>query len=93
MGTPRDIALIFLSLEALVAALVPLAIFALLVYAVHRLRGVVQQYLRLALSYAEKARLAVERASHTVAEPFIQIHSRVRMVQSIIKKIFSRRFV
>jgi hypothetical protein len=91
METSRDIALIFLSLEALVASLVPLALLALLVYAVHRLRGVVRDGLRVALSYAEKARLTVERASHAIAEPFIMINSKVRMVQAIVQKLFSRR--
>jgi hypothetical protein len=90
-GTPRDIALIFLSLQALVVGVVPLALFAALAYGVYKLRGVVQKYLRLAFTYAEKAREAVEKASHKVAAPFIQAQAKWAMFRSIVNNLKLRR--
>ncbi|MGC9357985.1 MAG: hypothetical protein ACP5GX_08965 [Anaerolineae bacterium] len=91
MEASRDIALIFLSLEALVAALIPLVFFSALAYGIYRLRLIVREYLRLALDYAEKAREAVEKGSKAVAKPFIWVHSKVRMLQIILQNLIPRR--
>jgi hypothetical protein len=75
MGTARDIALIFLSLQAMVIALVPLAIFGALTYGVYKLVGLTRKYLRKAQVFAQQAHYAVERASRAVAAPFIKAHA------------------
>jgi hypothetical protein len=75
MGTARDIALIFLSLQALVIALVPLAIVGALAYGVFKLVGLTRRYMRMAHMYAQQAQYAVERASRAVAEPFIKAYA------------------
>jgi len=93
MGTARDIALIFLSMEALVIALVPLALLSALAYGVYRLIPIVRKYLRLALSYAEQLREAVERFSKAAASPLIWLYSTVRKIHVIIKELVPRRSV
>lgn len=93
MGTARDIALVFLSLEALVIALIPLALLSGLAYGVYRLIPLVRKYLRLAFSYAEQAREAVERFSKAVAQPLIWLYSTVRNVRVIIRELLPRRSV
>ncbi|MFP4344501.1 MAG: hypothetical protein ACLFU8_07405 [Anaerolineales bacterium] len=91
MPAARDIALIFLSLEALVVALVPLVLFAALAYATYRLRLLVREYLRLAFTYVEKGREAVEGFSRSVVKPLIQVQSTWRMVQTILTHLIPRR--
>ena len=91
MGVARDIALIFLSLEALVVALVPLVLVSALAYGVYRLRLWIRDGLRTAQEYAQMAQEHVERASTAIAEPFIQIHYITRMVVTIVNNLVSRR--
>lgn len=93
MQTARDIALIFLSMEALVIALIPLALLSALAYGVYRLILAVRKYLRLALSYAEQLREAVERFSEAVARPLIWLYSTVRKLSVIIRELVPRRSV
>ncbi len=88
---PRDIALIILSLQALVMALVPLALFGGIAYGIHRLRPLVRHYLRLAFSYAELVRARVDSAAHQAASPFIRVHSTVRMTQRILQQLTARK--
>ncbi|MBN1259830.1 MAG: hypothetical protein JXB35_04035 [Anaerolineae bacterium] len=90
-ANPRDIALIFLSLEAMVMAVIPLALLAGLAYGIYRLRGLVREYLRLAFSYAEMAREWVEEYSRKVAAPFIWFHARVRMIETILRRFTHKR--
>ena len=90
MGTARDIALIFLSLEALVIALVPLAIISGLAYGVYKLAQLAREYLRLAQVYVQKAHDYVERASSAVAEPFIRVHAAARAVTTMAERLIRR---
>ncbi len=91
MLAARDIALIFLSLEALVMALIPLTLLAALAYGVYRLIPLTRLYLRLALDYAEQLREIVERISESVAAPLIWAYSTVRRLRVMIKKLVPRR--
>ncbi|HOT90597.1 MAG TPA: hypothetical protein PLJ78_06080 [Anaerolineae bacterium] len=91
MGTARDIALIFLSLEALVMALIPLALFSGLAYGVYRLHKLARQYLRLGQVYAQKAHVYVEQASRKIVNPLIEVHAKTRMTTTMAEKIVSRR--
>ena len=86
-ANPRDIALVFLSLEALVMTLIPLTLIAGLAYGIYRLRSLVREYLRLAFSYLEQAREVVERASHAITEPFIRVRSTLRMIQVLFQNV------
>ena len=90
MGTARDIALIFLSLEALVIALVPMLIIAGLAYGVFRLTGLARVYLRKAQTYTQLAYDYVEKASVAVAAPFIKANSSVRQVTAIVQRLTRR---
>lgn len=93
MSIARDIALIFLSLEALVILVIPLAFLGGLIYGVHRLRPLVKKGLRTALSYAKKAHAAVEQASLKVAAPFLWLYSNYKFITTIIQQLTSRRSV
>jgi len=90
MGSARDIALIFLSLEALVVALVPMVIISGLAYGAYRLTGLVRTYLRKAQVYAQLAYDYVEQASVAVAAPFIKVKSSVRQVTTIVQRVTRR---
>jgi len=91
MGTARDIALIFLSLEALVISLIPLALISGLAYGVYRLQKLAKQYLKLVQVYVRKAHVEVEKASRAVVDPLIGVHTKTRMTTTMVEKIVSRR--
>lgn len=91
MGTARDIALIFLSLEALVVAMFPLLLVGGLAYGLYRLRKLVKVYLIVGQGYAEKMRLKVEEVSVSVADPMIKAHSKTHQVSTMVKNLTSRR--
>ncbi len=91
MGTARDIALIFLSLQALIIALVPLAILSALAYGVYRLCGITRHYLQIAQHYTQKFHTTVERLSRSLVSPLIRAHTTERMVTTIIHNFVSRR--
>ncbi len=93
MGTARDIALIFLSIQGLVMALIPLALICGLAYGIYRLRLLAEEYLKLAHGYAQIAHDYVERASSAIARPLIDIHAKSCMVTTIVTKLVSRRAV
>lgn len=91
MGTARDIALVFLSVEAVVVALVPMIIIFGLAYGVYRLTGLARVYLRKAQSYAQLAYDYVEKASIAVSAPFIKVHSSARQVTAIVQRLTRRQ--
>ena len=90
MPTARDIALIFLSLEALVIALVPLAIFSGLAYGVYRLHRLAKTGLQKAQGYAQQANDFVKSASDKVAQPVIQAHAVGSQATAMVKKLARR---
>ncbi len=90
MPTARDIALIFLSLEALVISLVPLAILSALVYGVFRLTQLVRIYLRKAQVLAQEAHDYVTRASEAVAQPLIKVHATGSQARTMVRKLTRR---
>ena len=91
MGTARDIALIFLSLEALVIALIPMLLIGGLAYGIYYLRKMMKEYLIVGQGYAEKMRLKVEEVAKSVSDPFIQIHTKSHQVTTMLKNLTSRR--
>lgn len=91
MGTARDIALIFLSLEALAIALIPLVLLSALAYGIYRLQKLAKQYLKLGQVYAQKAHAYVEKASRAVVDPFIRVHTKTQMATTMVERLFSRR--
>mgnify|MGYP006309621459 CR=1 FL=1 len=90
MGTARDIALIFLSLEALVMALIPLVLIGGLAYGVYRLHRLTKVYLQKAQVYAQRAHDFVEEASHKIAAPFIEVHAAFSMISTMINNLLRR---
>lgn len=88
-ATPRDIALIFLSLQAIFIGLVPLLLLSGLIYATIKARIWLRQALRQAFGYLELGRQYVERGMKAVAAPVIGVYSTFRMVQTILMRINS----
>lgn len=86
----RDIALVFLSLQAMVLALVPLALLGGLAYAVHRFRAIVRRYLRLGFSYSELVRKRVESGAHKAALPLMRINGSVCMTRTIAGQLIPK---
>ena len=76
MGTARDIALVFLSLEALALGLAPLILFAALAYGVHRLRGWISRTLRGLTERLLALQVKVEGVAARLVSPFIALRSR-----------------
>jgi type II secretory pathway component PulK len=91
MPTARDIALIFLSLEALVVALVPLAILSALAYGVYRLHRLARIYLQKAQLLAQQAHDYVAGASDSVTRPLIRAHAVGSQAATMVKKLTRRR--
>jgi hypothetical protein len=91
MGTARDIALIFLSLEALAISIIPLLLLSALAYGVYRLQKLVKQYLKLGQVYAQKAHAYVEQASRKIVDPLIRVHTKTHGTTTMVKKLVSRR--
>ncbi len=88
MGIARDIALVFLSLEALIIVLIPLLLIAALTYGVYRLRLLVREYLRLAVGYAQQANDIVNDAAKSITDRFISIHTGAAKVSSMLNRLF-----
>jgi hypothetical protein len=88
MGVARDIALVFLSLEALIIVLIPLILIGALTYGVYRLRLLVREYLRLALGYAQQANDAVKSTAKEITDRFISIYTGAAKVSRILNRLF-----
>lgn len=91
MPTARDIALIFLTLEAFVMALIPMVLLWGLAYGVYWLRGKVTEYLHLGQHYAQLLHETVEKYARSVTTPFIRVHTTTRMVTTILNHLATRR--
>ncbi|MGC9469671.1 MAG: hypothetical protein ACP5HS_13835 [Anaerolineae bacterium] len=90
MGTARDIALIFLSLQGLVIALVPLALISGLAYGIYRLHKWTRYALRQAQVYVQQAHDAVEKGSRAVAEPFYRTYAAGQAVTTVFGTLTRR---
>lgn len=90
MGTARDIALIFLSLEALVIALVPLALIGGLAYGLFYLTKLAREYLHKAQGYVQQGYDVVERTSRQVAAPFIKAHAAWSAASALARGVYRR---
>ena len=89
MSNARDIALVFISLEALIIVLIPLLLVGALAYGFYRLRFYVRQYLRLAVGYAQQANDAVNEVAGKITTPFINIHAGTAKVTGMAKRLIS----
>lgn len=87
MPTARDIALIFLSLEALVMALLPLVIISALAYGVYRLHRLARVYLRKAQLGMQRVNDVAERVSQRVTRPLISGQAAASRVMATVKKL------
>ncbi len=80
METARDIALVFLSLEALALGIVPLLLVVLSIYGVHQLRQWLVRTLRALTQRLRLFNARVERGTSKVVAPFIAVRSRWRQL-------------
>ena len=90
MPTARDIALVFLSLEALVMALVPLAIVSGLAYGIYRLHRLARVYLRKGQVAMQRVNDTVNRASDRLTRPLIDGYAASSRVTATLKKLTGR---
>ncbi len=90
MPTARDIALIFLSLEALLVAMVPLAIISGLAYGVYRLQRLARVYLQKGQVAMQRVNDVVERVSGKVTRPLIGGYAASSRAIVTIKKLTGR---
>jgi hypothetical protein len=88
MGIARDIALVFISLEALVIVLIPLLLIGALAYGVYRLRLLVREYLRVALGYAQQVNDTVNASAKSITDRFISIHTGAAKVSGMLNRLF-----
>jgi hypothetical protein len=87
MPIAKDIALIFLSLEALVLAFIPMVLIAGLAYGVFRLHRWTRSSLQLAQGYVQRAHDVVDEWSEKIARPFIAVHATASQVEAILDKV------
>ena len=80
MSTARDIALVFLSLEALVMGIIPLLLLAAAAYGTHRLHRWLEQALRRLTERVKAISSKAEQLSTRIAAPFITVRSRWRQI-------------
>ena len=88
MPIARDIALFFLSLEALIIVLIPLLLISALAYGVYRLRLLIREYLQIALVYAQQANDAVNEVAKSITDSFIRIHTGAAKVSGMLNRLF-----
>ena len=90
MGIARDIALIFLSLEALAMGLVPLILLGGLAYGLYRLKAPLRNGLRKGQEYAAKMAASAEKISHTVTRPFISLYGAWQWLVTVLGLLLGR---
>lgn len=83
MSTPASIALILLIVQALICALVPLAIAAGLVYAMRKLRQGAERALPKAQALTAQAAAGARKVCDRLAEPLIRAHATAGHVQTV----------
>lgn len=93
MGVARDIALVFLALQALIAALVPLVFIVTLAYGMFRLIPAVRRFLLRAQESAFHVYEVVDDVANKAVSPLIALHASVAWIASVTTRIltFGRR--
>lgn len=87
----RDIAVVWLSLHALILLLIPLAIFYLLVRGINWVHRKVPPLFLKAQGYSQIMRRQSEQIAGKVAHPLIVGHSQSARVEATIGRIFSHQ--
>lgn len=89
MAVLRDFSIILLAVATFAMALVPLAVFGGLVYALGWLgrHEHLPRWLRLAQAYLTLGRAYVERAMRAVVSPVMAVHSTIATVQGWLHAI------
>ncbi len=85
MSTAASIALIFLIIQALIVALIPLAINAGMVFAMIKLRGLLKRVLPKAQGITARVAETAHDLSDKVAAPFITANAVAVEVRTVVK--------
>lgn len=88
-GTSRDIALIFISIQGFIMALVPLALVGGLAYGIFRLHRWLRPALQQAQVFMQQVNDKVREVSQNISAPMITARSKERMVTTIFDKLIS----
>ena len=91
MLTAAAIALIFLAIEGLLVSLIPLAIFAGLVYGMRKLRGLLKRILPQVQAITYMIYSTVHDISDKIAAPFLWINATDAYVRTSVRAA-KRRF-
>lgn len=90
MSTPASIALILLIVQALICALVPLAIAAGLVYAMHKLRQGAERALPKAQAFTAQVAAGTRTICDKIADPLIRAHATAGNAQTVAESARAR---
>ncbi len=90
MSTPGSIALILLIVQALICALVPLAIAGGLVYAMHKLRKGAERAMPKAQAFTAQVAAGTRTVCDKIAEPLIRAHAAAGNAQTVAASTRSR---
>lgn len=77
MFTGASIALIFLIIETMFAAIMILALFAAMVFGMHKLRQLVVRYMPKAQAFTQQVADVTHKVSDKIALPFLAAHGGV----------------
>lgn len=83
---PRDIALIFLTLHALVACVVPLALFYFIVRGIMVINRKTEQAMPTVQGYARQMAQGAETASQKVTAPVVSAYSATAKLQGMASR-------
>ncbi len=89
MGVARDIALVFLAVQALAAALVPLAFIVALAYGMFRLIPAVRRFLLRAQQSVFHVYEVVDDVANKAVSPLIALHASVAWIASMTTRILT----
>ncbi len=90
MSTPGSIALILLIVQALICALVPLAIAGGLVYAMHKLRQGTERAMPKAQAFTAQVAAGTRTICDKIADPLIRAHAAAGNAQTVAASTRSR---
>ena len=90
MGVGASVALIFLIIQTMFAALLIFVVFAGMVYAMHKLRQVTVRFMPKAQAFTQQVADVSRQVSDKVASPFVSINGAAANVEGTIKAAIRR---
>lgn len=89
LATWRDIAIVFLAIQAFILTLVPLVAVYFLVRGVNIAGGVLPGYMKRAQSFTSAVRLRTDQTSDQIAKPILKMRNHGARVETIVRSFSS----